>query len=553
MYRKFKLEVTNPTGASSFCSLDVKHVTVPTRRTPKIGEISPPGEDHPQNKGNNNGDGNCHFARGQDLQEDMVNKHSSTSSSPDRDPPRLSDLDPDRDPARLSDIEPERVRLGDKNYSDLSSFKRLPKSHAARVQIQQTNEHPKDLIKQTPSSRDPPLHGRLSANSSSLTSSVTQPSNGLVGSDAASTETLTRAQNSPIRIPNGNNQNQTNLHYRNLHNSRLPGQDNALEIVKETHPTPTGPSGVLDLTHHRPPLLHSVTVGGCSSPLSPASPIHASLQRRVSNITIDSGRSSTSGTDDNNEWAFDEEDEDALVDETEKEDPITRRHSIACVDSTGHLNVPPYPNFSAASSEFSESRYYRTNPTPPGGPHGDRDDGKPSLSATSAPVSVKRAPKIVYSHSEDRLTASSGQHRAIFPSLPYSPYGSPTASPRLRRQPTMETHRVSVSDADGYTQLNQYKLKDEIGKGSYGIVKLAYNEQDDVHYAMKILSKTKLMKKAGFFRRMPPSRDGRPNSRPPNPLERVYREIAILKKLDHPNVVKLVEVLDDPDEDKLYL
>lgn len=26
------------------------------------------------------------------------------------------------------------------------------------------------------------------------------------------------------------------------------------------------------------------------------------------------------------------------------------------------------------------------------------------------------------------------------------------------------------------------------------------------------------------------------------PLERVYREIAILKKLDHPNVVKLVEV-----------
>lgn len=52
---------------------------------------------------------------------------------------------------------------------------------------------------------------------------------------------------------------------------------------------------------------------------------------------------------------------------------------------------------------------------------------------------------------------------------------------------------------------------------------------------------------------MPPARDGKPNSRPPNPLQRVYREIAILKKLDHPNIVKLVEVLDDPDEDKLYL
>ena len=37
------------------------------------------------------------------------------------------------------------------------------------------------------------------------------------------------------------------------------------------------------------------------------------------------------------------------------------------------------------------------------------------------------------------------------------------------------------------------------------------------------------------------------------PMERIYREIAILKKLDHPNIVKLVEVLDDPMEDKLYM
>lgn len=37
------------------------------------------------------------------------------------------------------------------------------------------------------------------------------------------------------------------------------------------------------------------------------------------------------------------------------------------------------------------------------------------------------------------------------------------------------------------------------------------------------------------------------------PLERVYKEIAILKKLDHPNVVKLIEVLDDPSEDYLCL
>ena len=38
-----------------------------------------------------------------------------------------------------------------------------------------------------------------------------------------------------------------------------------------------------------------------------------------------------------------------------------------------------------------------------------------------------------------------------------------------------------------------------------------------------------------------------------HPLELVYKEIAILKKLDHPNVVKLIEVLDDPHDDHLCL
>jgi [calcium/calmodulin-dependent protein kinase] kinase len=33
----------------------------------------------------------------------------------------------------------------------------------------------------------------------------------------------------------------------------------------------------------------------------------------------------------------------------------------------------------------------------------------------------------------------------------------------------------------------------------------------------------------------------------------VEREIAIMKKLEHPYVIKLYEVLDDPQNDKLYL
>ncbi|XP_048021404.1 calcium/calmodulin-dependent protein kinase kinase 2 isoform X3 [Megalobrama amblycephala] len=146
--------------------------------------------------------------------------------------------------------------------------------------------------------------------------------------------------------------------------------------------------------------------------------------------------------------------------------------------------------------------------------------------------------------------------RYIYPSLPYSPITSPHSSPRLPRRPTVESHRVSITDLQDCVQLNQYKLKDEIGKGSYGVVKLAYNEDDNTYYAMKVLSKKRLMRQAGFPRRPPPrgaksAPEGHPQ--PKGPLERVYQEIAILKKLDHPNVVKLVEVLDDPSEDHLYM
>ena len=33
----------------------------------------------------------------------------------------------------------------------------------------------------------------------------------------------------------------------------------------------------------------------------------------------------------------------------------------------------------------------------------------------------------------------------------------------------------------------------------------------------------------------------------------IREEIAIMKKLDHPNLVSLIEVLDDPEEDSLYM
>ena len=90
----------------------------------------------------------------------------------------------------------------------------------------------------------------------------------------------------------------------------------------------------------------------------------------------------------------------------------------------------------------------------------------PSSPASS---STRHAPRVYYSDSEDRVTTAAGddETRTIAPSLPYSTCASPAGSPRLRRQPTRETRRLSVTETDeGWTQLNQYKLKDEIGKVS---------------------------------------------------------------------------------------
>ena len=79
----------------------------------------------------------------------------------------------------------------------------------------------------------------------------------------------------------------------------------------------------------------------------------------------------------------------------------------------------------------------------------------------------------------------------------YSPYGSPTSSPRVRRKPLRETKRVnSTVQSDGeYVQLNQYKLE----QGAIGQVrfnsktktwKLAVNRQKNFS---SILSLSKLL------------------------------------------------------------
>lgn len=72
--------------------------------------------------------------------------------------------------------------------------------------------------------------------------------------------------------------------------------------------------------------------------------------------------------------------------------------------------------------------------------------------------------------------------RPIFPNIPFSPFTSPCSSPFTRRRDFRESQRVSIEKDGDHIQLNQYRLKEPIGQGSFGIVKLAYNEEDEKHY-----------------------------------------------------------------------
>ncbi|XP_016434080.1 serine/threonine-protein kinase GRIK1 [Nicotiana tabacum] len=109
-----------------------------------------------------------------------------------------------------------------------------------------------------------------------------------------------------------------------------------------------------------------------------------------------------------------------------------------------------------------------------------------------------------------------------------------------REVPVKETDKlVRTEDEDGNKLINEYVREHKIGSGSYGKVVLYRSCNDGKYYAIKAFHKSHLLKL-----RVAPSETA---------MNDVLREVMIMKMLRHPNIVNLIEVINDPETDHFYM
>ncbi|KAG9402243.1 hypothetical protein AC1031_006866 [Aphanomyces cochlioides] len=111
-----------------------------------------------------------------------------------------------------------------------------------------------------------------------------------------------------------------------------------------------------------------------------------------------------------------------------------------------------------------------------------------------------------------------------------------------------EVASVQVDDSGVPGHVNDYSVIKLLGEGAFAKVYLCERVQDNVvkQYAMKVFNKSFLKRKREFKKV-----DGKMVQ--VNAFQKVQKEVAIMKKLCHPHLTKLYEVIDSPSDDKMFL
>ncbi|GJJ08356.1 hypothetical protein Clacol_002570 [Clathrus columnatus] len=117
----------------------------------------------------------------------------------------------------------------------------------------------------------------------------------------------------------------------------------------------------------------------------------------------------------------------------------------------------------------------------------------------------------------------------------------------------VETHTIRKSqDSRSNPYINQYELISILGEGMHGKVMLARDTASPTKDKVAI----KVMRRVDPHNRRLP-RSSKPDVLPPTAQQetesKIRREIAVMKKCTHQNLVRLLEVIDDPASKKVYL
>ncbi|CAD8176208.1 unnamed protein product [Paramecium octaurelia] len=117
-----------------------------------------------------------------------------------------------------------------------------------------------------------------------------------------------------------------------------------------------------------------------------------------------------------------------------------------------------------------------------------------------------------------------------------------------KKKKVRETQKlVKSTNEDGVKMINDYIFDEFLGEGAFGKVKLAFKRSSGQKYAIKIMRKSKLKRQREYIK------DAKGNMVIKDALQDVRREIAIMKKLRHKNLIQLFEVIDNPNNDKLFM
>ncbi|KAI0359800.1 kinase-like protein [Trametes cingulata] len=116
--------------------------------------------------------------------------------------------------------------------------------------------------------------------------------------------------------------------------------------------------------------------------------------------------------------------------------------------------------------------------------------------------------------------------------------------------------RTHMRPPTGGKMINQYEFVHKVGKGQHGEVYLARDTtMDNMDVAIKCVSrKSKSDRMSKLRRRNLPRANNTPLVDQLGSTEhKIRKEIAIMKKLNHPHVVRLLEVIDDPLNEKIFM